>query len=94
MRKTRIGIPLFLTILLATLLTLSVSAALAGEVAQVRAAIAEKKAKWQAGETSMTRLSPAERRQRLGLVKPVLAAGAEAMFLANLRVVEDPPSRL
>ncbi len=92
MRKTRIGIPLFLTILLATLLTLSVSAALAGEVAQVRAAIAEKQAKWQAGETSMTRLSPAERRQRLGLVKPVLAAGAEVMVMADLPVVGAPPS--
>lgn len=92
MRKSRIGIPLFVTILLATLLTLSVSVALAGEVAQVRAAIAEKQAKWQAGETSMTRLSPAERRQRLGLVKPVLAAGAEVMVMADLPVVGAPPS--
>ena len=62
MRTTRIG----LSLLLATLLTLSVSVALAGEVAQVRAAIAAKQAQWQAGETSMTRLSPAERKAPTG----------------------------
>jgi C1A family cysteine protease len=92
MRKTRIGIPLFLVILLATLLTFSVSVALADEVSQVRAAIAEKQAKWQAGETSMTRLSPAERRQRLGLVKTSLAAGAEITVMADPPVVGAPPS--
>ncbi len=88
MRKTRIGFAL----LPAILLTLSTSLALADEVSQVRAAIAAQQARWQAGETSMTRLSPAERRQRLGLVKPVLAAGAEVMVMADLPVVDAPPS--
>jgi C1A family cysteine protease len=88
MRKTRIG----LSLLLAILLILSVSVALAGEVTQVRAAIAAKQAKWQAGETSMTRLSPAERRARLGLVKPALIAGAEVTVMASPPVVGAPPS--
>ena len=88
MRTTRIG----LSLLLATLLTLSVSVALAGEVAQVRAAIAAKQAQWQAGETSMTRLSPAERKARLGLIKTVLAAGADVTVMADFPVVGAPPS--
>ena len=69
MRKTRIGVAL----LLAVFLTLSVSISHADEVSQVRAAIVAKQAQWQAGETSMTLLSPAERRARLGLVKPSTA---------------------
>ncbi len=92
MRKTRIGLTSLLAALLTAFLILSVSAAFADEITQVRAAIAEKQARWQAGETSMTRLSPAERRQRLGLVKPVLAAGVEVMVMADLPVVGAPPS--
>lgn len=92
MRKTRLGFPLLLATLLVTLLALSVSVALADEVAQVRAAIAAKQAHWQAGETSMTRLSPAERKARLGLVKPALIAGAEVMVMADFPVVGAPPS--
>ena len=79
MRKTRIGFALILTILLA----LSVSMSHADEVSQVRAAIASKQARWQAGETSMTRLSPEQRQARLGLIKPTgltgLLAGAEVV---------------
>ncbi|NPV05479.1 MAG: hypothetical protein HPY67_12190 [Syntrophaceae bacterium] len=88
MRKTRIG----LSSTLAVLLILFVSTAFADEITQVRAAIAAKQARWQAGETSMTRLSPAVRRARLGLVKPVLAAGAEVMVMAEPPVVGAPPS--
>ncbi len=79
MRKTRIAFALLLTILLA----LSVSISHADEVSQVRAAIAAKQARWQAGETSMTRLSPEQRQARLGLIKPTgltgLLAGAEVV---------------
>jgi len=88
MRKTRIGAAL----LLAVFLTLTVSVSHADEVAQVRAAIVLKQAQWQAGETSMTRLSPAERRARLGLVKASLPAGAEMMVMAEPPVVGAPPS--
>jgi len=83
MRKTRIGVAL----LLAVFLTLSVSISHADEVSQVRAAIVAKQAQWQAGETSMTRLSPEERRARLGLIKPVGLTG----MLAGAEVVSAGP---
>jgi len=80
MRKPRIGF----TLLLAALLSLGASGALADEVSQVRAAIAAKQARWQAGETSMTRLSPEERRARLGLIKPaVLTATAPGEIVVD-----------
>jgi C1A family cysteine protease len=88
MRKTRIGV----AFLLAVFLTLSVSICHADEVSQVRAAIVAKQAQWQAGETSMTQLSPAERRARLGLVKASLPVGAEMMVMAEPPVVGAPPS--
>ena len=88
MRKTRIGV----AFLLAVFLTLSVSISHADEVSQVRAAIVAKQARWQAGETSMTQLSPAERRARLGLVKASLPVGAEMMVMAEPPVVGAPPS--
>src|SRR5512137_1210644 len=88
MRKTRIGVAL----LLAVFLTLSVSISHADEVSQVRAAIVAKQAQWQAGETSMTQLSPTERRARLGLVKTSLPVGAEMMVMAEPPVVGAPPS--
>ena len=88
MRKTRIGV----AFLLAVFLTLSVSISHADEVSQVRAAIVAKQAQWQAGETSMTQLSPAERRARLGLVKASLPVGAEMMVMAEPPIVGAPPS--
>jgi C1A family cysteine protease len=88
MRKTRIGV----AFLLAVFLTLSVSLSHADEVSQVRAAIVAKQAQWQAGETSMTQLSPAERRARLGLLKPYLPVGAEMMVMAEPPLVGAPPS--
>jgi C1A family cysteine protease len=94
MKKTRIGLSSLLAAIQSAFLILSVSAALADEITQVRAAIAEKRARWQAGETSMTRLSPEERRARLGLIKPVglkaIAAG-EAVVSAG-PVVGAAPS--
>jgi C1A family cysteine protease len=50
----------------------------ADEISQVRAAIVLKGADWQAVETSMTRLSPDERKTRLGLIIPArFLTGAE-----------------
>jgi C1A family cysteine protease len=88
MKKTRIGAALFSVFLL----TLSVSISHADEVSQVRAAIVSKQAQWQAGETSMTLLSPAERRARLGIVKPSLPVGAEIMVMADPPIVGAPAS--
>jgi len=83
MRKTRLG----LTLLIAALLALCASVARADEVSQVRAAIAAKQARWQAGETSMTRLSPEERRARLGLIRPV---GLTAIAAGEVVVAAEP----
>jgi C1A family cysteine protease len=88
MRKTRIGV----AFLLAVSVVFSASLSLADEVSQVRAAIAAKQAQWQAGETSMTQLSPAERRARLGLMKPTLPVGAEMMVMAEPPIVGAPVS--
>jgi len=79
MRKTRIAV----AFLVAISVVFAASLSLADEVSQVRAAIAAKQARWQAGETSMTRLSPEQRQARLGLIKPTgltgLLAGAEVV---------------
>jgi C1A family cysteine protease len=88
MKNTRIGVAL----LFVFFLTLSVTISHADEVSQVRAAIVAKQAQWQAGETSMTLLSPAERRARLGLVKPSEPVGAEMMVMAEPPLVGAPPS--
>jgi C1A family cysteine protease len=88
MRKTRIGV----AFLLAASLVFTASLSLADEISQVSAAIAANQANWQAGETSMTLLSPAERRARLGLVKPSLPVGAEMMVMSEPPIVGAPPS--
>jgi C1A family cysteine protease len=62
----RIILPI--AVFLACVLTFTLSQA--DEISQVKAAIEAKGAGWQAGETSMTRLSPEERKARLGLIKP------------------------
>ena len=55
----------------------------ADEISQVRAAIQLKGAGWQAAETSMTRLSPDERKARLGLIRPAgIITGAEVILPA------------
>ncbi len=50
----------------------------AEEIGEIRAAIEARGAAWTAGETSMTRLTPEERRMRLGLIRPTLTAEEEA----------------
>ena len=55
------------------------SMARADELDSVRSAIAEKGAAWEAGETSISVLTPAERRMRLGALEPVLT-GDEPML--------------
>ncbi|HTZ40928.1 MAG TPA: C1 family peptidase [Syntrophales bacterium] len=74
-------LPIAATFLLAASLvfaTSSASLSLADEISQVRAAIAAKQARWQAGETSMTRLSPEQRQARLGLIEPTGLTGLNA----------------
>ncbi len=88
MRKTRTAV----AFLLAASIVFAASLSLADEVSQVRAAIAAKQANWQAGENSMTQLSPAERRARLGLKKPDMPIGAEMMVMAEPPIVGAPPS--
>jgi C1A family cysteine protease len=88
MRKTRIGAALFF----AACIFLSASLSLADEISQVRSAIIARQANWQAGETSMTPLSSAERRARLGLMKPALPVGAEMMVTAEPPIVGAPAS--
>jgi len=62
---------------------LPITASRADEISQIRAAIQLKGAGWQAAETSMTRLSPDERKARLGLIKPAgFTAGAEVQLPA------------
>lgn len=41
----------------------------AEELKTIQQAIKQKKAKWKAGSTSMSKLSPEERRKRLGAIK-------------------------
>ena len=86
MRKTRIGAALFF----AACIFLAASLSLADEISQIRSAIIDRQANWQAGETSMTLLSPAERRARLGIVKPSLPVGAEMTVMAEPPIVGAP----
>ncbi|MDD2901351.1 MAG: C1 family peptidase [Syntrophales bacterium] len=41
------------------------------ELSKIRSAISEKKADWVAGETSISKLPPAARKKRVGLIKPL-----------------------
>jgi len=50
----------------------------ADELADIKSAIKAFNARWSAGETSISRLSPAERKMRTGLLLPVLAPSAES----------------
>jgi C1A family cysteine protease len=61
------------------------STAFAHELDDIRAAIHERGAHWEAGDTSMSKLPDQERKLRLGHVKPRLT-GAEPVLTA------DPPS--
>jgi C1A family cysteine protease len=61
------------------------STVFARDLEQIRSAIKEKGAHWEAGETSLSMLLEQERKLRLGHVKPRLT-GAEPMLTA------DPPS--
>jgi len=55
--------------LAALLILLTPSLSHSKELDDVKAAIKAKKARWQAGETSISKLSPEERKMRLGLLK-------------------------
>ncbi len=51
----------------------------AGELADIRSAIHTRGAKWIAGETSVSKLSPEKRRMRLGLIFPPLVKDVETL---------------
>jgi C1A family cysteine protease len=51
----------------------------ADELSDIQAAIKAKGAKWAAGETSISRLSPEERKMRLGLIKPAHVQAKETL---------------
>jgi len=51
----------------------------ADELSDIQTAIKAKGAKWVAGETSISRLSPEERKMRLGLIKPAQVQAKETL---------------
>jgi C1A family cysteine protease len=51
----------------------------ADELSDIQTAIKAKGAKWVAGETSISRLSPEERKMRLGLIKPAHVQAKETL---------------
>jgi C1A family cysteine protease len=66
-----------------------------GELAAVNDAIKAKKARWVAGETSVSKLSPEARKKRVGALKPVLSEEdhkAAAEEQAALAALTAPPS--
>ena len=65
------------------------SLSLADEISQVRAAISAKQARWQAGETSVTRLSPEQRQARLGLIKPTGLTGLFSPPMADVIAADE-----
>jgi hypothetical protein len=63
--------PFIRSILIVLLLLLAFGpSCLAAELGEIQAAIAQKGAQWQAGETSMSVLPPAQQKLRLGLILP------------------------
>lgn len=56
-----------------TVLCLTESLSIARQLHEIRAAIAHKRAKWSAEETSISRLTDHEKKKRLGLVREVFA---------------------
>ncbi|MEW6585915.1 MAG: C1 family peptidase [Nitrospirota bacterium] len=68
-----------LTLLLLTLFVSALSSA--DEIGQIRAAIQSSGGQWVAGDTSMTRLAPEERRKRLGLNYPVATLDTKVLSL-------------
>src|SRR3972149_4214814 len=65
------------------------------ELSQIRQAIKEKGAKWEAGETSVSKLSPEQRKKRLRIRKPQTReeeeiAAAEAPLLRGLEAPVAP----
>lgn len=63
---------------------------LAAELGEIQAAIVQKGAQWQAGETSMSVLPPAQQKLRLGLILPK----DEDLAAAPLAAMSMPPAGL
>jgi hypothetical protein len=81
-----------LTVMISFLLVFTTaSTILAGELEDIKAAIVAKGARWKAGETSISKLSDADKKLRLGLVKQtptgqekILSLGPQTGLPANL----------
>ena len=70
------------------------SAAWGEELTRIRREIQNKGARWQAGETSMTRLSPEERQKRLGFIPPVLTGKEPRLSLEAAAPLAGAPASL
>jgi hypothetical protein len=66
------------------------SSCLAAGLGEIQDAIAQKGARWQAGETSMSVLPPAQQNLRLGLILP----NGEDLAAAPLAAMSVPPAGL
>ena len=68
------------------------STAFGQRLSEIHMAIEKKGAKWQAGETSMTRLSQEERQKRLGFTPPVLTGNEPRLSMEAAPIVGAPAS--
>src|SRR5512138_737589 len=64
------------------------------DIDDVNLAIRKSRANWQAGETSMTRMTPEEQMKRVGLIPPVLTGRESLMNLEAAAPQTAPPPRL
>jgi len=83
--------PIIRSVLIVLLLLLAFGpSCLAAELGEIQAAIVQKGAQWQAGETSMSVLPPAQQKLRLGLILPK----DEDLAAAPLAAMSMPPAGL
>ena len=74
--------PILSLVIVSVTLFLTGPSSFARELDDIRAAIAHKRARWTAGETSISRLPDHEKKQRLGLIKRA-ATGSEPILSAQ-----------
>ena len=91
MKGNRMGTVLLSVMISFLLVFTTASMILAGELEDIKGAIEAKGARWKAGETSISKLSDAEKKLRLGLVKQtptgqekILSLGPQTGLPANL----------
>lgn len=72
-RNSKVVLAILAVILIPCLLQATFAYGDDAELSSINNAIREKKANWVAGETSISKLTPAQRKKRVGLVKPLIA---------------------